>query len=198
MAQRSKKVSAASRKNAPPSQVRPRADKIKRSARTGDLRDWLDKVDAIGELQPVLGADWNKEIGAISQINYRRPKIRRLLFDDIKDYPRGYRVLTSSMGSTRRLALAFRFSTDLDRRELIEAFRGKPLKWEKDSKNYRPRAVDSGPVFEEVHEGRDVNVRNFPRPSGTKKTAGAISALAARSSRAIRTRTGSISAPTER
>jgi 3-polyprenyl-4-hydroxybenzoate decarboxylase len=123
-----------------------RNKKKQRSGYVGDLREWLAKVDDLGELQSVPGADWNKEIGAISQINYQRRENPALLFDDIKDYSRGYRVLTSSVGSTRRLALAFRFSTDLDKRELIEAFRGKPLQWEKDSKSYRPRAVDSGPV----------------------------------------------------
>jgi 3-polyprenyl-4-hydroxybenzoate decarboxylase len=125
--------------------------KTPHSGYVGDLREWLAKVDDLGELQSVPGADWNKEIGAISQINYQRSENPALLFDDIKDYPRGYRVLTSSMGSTRRLALAFRFSTDLDKRQLIEAFRGKPLQWEKNAATFGPRIVDSGPVFEEVH-----------------------------------------------
>jgi UbiD family decarboxylase len=166
----SKGTTAAALKNA--SRVGPGADKLKKNAYTGDLQDWLKKVDAIGELRPVLGADWNKEIGAISQINYRRQENPALLFDRIKGYPRGYRVLTSSMGSTRRLALAFRFSADLDRRELIEEFRGKPRKWENASKEYAPRNVASGPVFEEVHEGRDVDVLKFPTPIWHEKDGG--------------------------
>ena len=92
-----------------------------------DLRDWIQKADGMGELQIVAHADWDKEIGAISQLNYRRSPNRALLFDDIKDYSTGYRILTGSMASTRRLALTFRFSTELDNKELIEKFRGKPL-----------------------------------------------------------------------
>jgi UbiD family decarboxylase len=119
-----------------------------------------------------LGADWNKEIGAISQINYKRSENPALLFDEIRDYPAGYRILTSSLGSTRRLALAFRFSTDFDRRQLIEAFRGQPLKWEGNAKNYAPRTIGSGPVFEEVHEGHDVNLLRFPTPIWHEKDGG--------------------------
>src|SRR5918999_3950350 len=75
----------------------------------GDMRQWLEQVALLGELQPVAGTHWDKEIGAISQINYRRRPNQALLFDQITDYLPGFQVLTSSMGSTRRLALAFRF-----------------------------------------------------------------------------------------
>ena len=172
MARQTKKAAVVPLKRVDRSTAGTAIKKNQRAGYVGDLREWLAKVDALGELQPVPGADWNKEIGAISQINYQRSENPALLFDDIKDYSRGYRVLTSSMGSTRRLALAFRFSTDLDKRQLIEAFRGKPLQWEKDSKNYPSRAVDSGPVFEEVHEGRGVNVLKFPTPIWHEKDGG--------------------------
>ena len=43
------------------------------------------------------GAHWDLEIGAISEINYRRKPSAALLFDDIVGYPRGYRVLTGSL-----------------------------------------------------------------------------------------------------
>ena len=119
------------------------------------------------------GADWKQrdrrdladQLSAQGKSRVALRRYQRLLWG-------GYRVLTSSVGSTRRLALAFRFSTDLDKRELIEAFRGKPLQWEKDSKSYRPRAVDSGPVFEEVHEGRAVDVLKFPTPIWHEKDGG--------------------------
>lgn len=137
-----------------------------------DMRQWLEQVGLLGELQPVVGAHWDKEIGAISQINYRRRPNQALLFDRIKDYPAGFRVVTSSMGSTRRLALAFRFPTELDNRALIEAFRGKPLHWETESQNYDPNQVNSGPIFEEVHEGSDVNVLKFPTPIWHEKDGG--------------------------
>ena len=112
MARQSKKAVVPALRSVP----RKASDKNSRASRAGDLQSWLKKVDALGELRNVAGGDWDKEIGALSSINYRRPENPALLFDRIKQYPPGYRLLTSSMGSTRRLALAFRFSTDLDRR----------------------------------------------------------------------------------
>lgn len=168
MARELKRPSAALFNNVP----RSVAKRGRAPAAIGDLRDWLDRVDSMGELRSVSGADWNREIGAISQINYRRPLNPALLFDEIKGYQPGYRVLTSSVGSTRRLALTFRLSTDLGNKELIEAFRGKPLKWEKDAHHYNPRFVNSGPVFEEVHQGKDVNVLEFPAPIWHEKDGG--------------------------
>ena len=49
------------------------------------LRDWLDKVQGMGELLCVNGADWNAEMGSITQMlteksNGTAPAI---LFDEI-------------------------------------------------------------------------------------------------------------------
>ncbi len=35
-----------------------------------DLRDWLDVMEELGELKTVRGANWNLEIGALSEANY--------------------------------------------------------------------------------------------------------------------------------
>ena len=32
------------------------------------LRDWLDRVDKLGELLKVNGADWDREMGSITQM----------------------------------------------------------------------------------------------------------------------------------
>jgi len=45
-----------------------------------DLRDWLTQVDAIGELAHPNGADWNLEIGGLSEIGYKK-RGPALLFD---------------------------------------------------------------------------------------------------------------------
>ena len=84
-----------------------------------DLRDWLAAVESLGELQVVKGADWNLEVGCISEINYQRRPNPAQLFDEIKGYPKGFRILTASMGSTRRMAMTFRLSTELDEQGLV-------------------------------------------------------------------------------
>ena len=36
-----------------------------------DLRAWLAEIERLGELRHVLGADWNLELGAISELNVK-------------------------------------------------------------------------------------------------------------------------------
>ncbi|TME26986.1 MAG: UbiD family decarboxylase, partial [Chloroflexi bacterium] len=87
--------------------------------RPTDLREWLRRVDEIGQLQHVSGAHWNLEIGAISEINCRRQPPAALLFDDIVDYPRGYRVLTGSVSNASRMALTLGLSDELETAGLV-------------------------------------------------------------------------------
>jgi 3-polyprenyl-4-hydroxybenzoate decarboxylase len=59
-----------------------------------DLRGWLDGVESFGELRVVQGADWNQEIGAVAELAARSEPPPAVLFDNIKGYPAGRRVLT--------------------------------------------------------------------------------------------------------
>ncbi len=49
-----------------------------------DLRDWMAKVEELGELKHVSGAHWDVELGGIAEINNRQ-RGPSLLFDDIAD-----------------------------------------------------------------------------------------------------------------
>jgi UbiD family decarboxylase len=129
-----------------------------------DLRDWLRVMGELGELQVVNGADWNLEIGGISELNYRRKPGAALLFDNIKDYPSGYRVLTSSLTTARRVGITMRLGTDFNDQKLVEALRNKPIEWENRIKEFEPNVVGSAPVFENTVEGKDVNLLQFPAP----------------------------------
>ena len=77
-------------------------------ARYEDLRGWLAAVDAMGELRQVKEADSYLEIGGISQLNAKRKKAPALIFDSIKGYPPGFRVLTGSLLSPSRVTLSLR------------------------------------------------------------------------------------------
>jgi UbiD family decarboxylase len=129
-----------------------------------DLRDWLRLVDDLGELQPVRGAHWDLEIGAVSEANYRRPSPRALLFEDVPGYDAGGRVLSASMSNARRLGLTLRLGTDLDDRALVQALRSKPAQWIQDAPRYPARYVDSGPILENVDRGAEVDLLKFPVP----------------------------------
>jgi UbiD family decarboxylase len=129
-----------------------------------DLRDWLDVARAMGDVVDVDGADWNLEIGAISALNYRRPSPSALLFDNIRGYPSGMRLLTGSLSNARRMAMTLRLGTDVDDGRLVSALRGGPLEWESNAPRFAPRVVSSAPVFENVVEDADVDLARFPVP----------------------------------
>src|SRR2546423_9245297 len=100
-----------------------------RPSRPPDVRSWVERMDQLGELQCVSGADWDLEIGTISEINYRRKPSAALLFDDIVGYPRGYRIVTGTLANAHRMALTLGLSPTLDTHSLVQALRGRPLEW---------------------------------------------------------------------
>src|ERR1044071_319850 len=73
-----------------------------------DLRPWLAQVGELGELKGVRGGDWTLELGAIGELNVKKDVPPALLFDEIKGYPRGFRVLTCSTSSPARLSAILR------------------------------------------------------------------------------------------
>ncbi|MFI5268654.1 MAG: UbiD family decarboxylase domain-containing protein, partial [Chloroflexota bacterium] len=129
-----------------------------------DLRDWLAAVDEMGELQRVDGADWNLEIGGLSELNYRRKPAAAMLFDHIPGYPAGFRVLTGSLASAKRIGATLRLGTDFTDQRLVEAMRGGPLEWERLAPEFAPVEVQTAPLFENVVEAPDVDLLRFPVP----------------------------------
>ncbi len=128
-----------------------------------DLRQWLEQVKAIGELAHPKGADWNLEIGGVSEIDYKK-RGPALLFDEIKGHAKGFRILTSSTNSARRLGLTLRMGADHNDASLVEQLRGAPNRWAAAAKDFDPVFVDSGPVFENVMQGDAVDLMKFPTP----------------------------------
>jgi len=134
------------------------------AARPTELRSWIERIESLRELQHVSGAHWDREIGAISEINYRRKPSAALLFDDIVGYPRGYRVLTGSLSNARRMAVTLGLDPGLDTIGLVQALRGKPREWEAAAPRFEPQVLERGQIFENVVVGRDVDLSRFPAP----------------------------------
>lgn len=137
-----------------------------------DLRQWLQAVDDAGDLLHLDGADPMLEIGAASQLNYRRSQPRALLFDRIVGYQPGQRVLTSSLASPRLMGRSLGLGTDLDDRGLVEALRGRPSQWQAAAADHRARRVDSGPVLDNVVAKEDVDFLRFPCPTWHEEDGG--------------------------
>jgi UbiD family decarboxylase len=129
-----------------------------------DLREWLRAAAAAGELQHISGADAVLEIGAASELNYRRPHPRALLFDDIAGYRPGRRVLTSSLSSPALMGLSLGLGPGLSDHDLVEALRGRPGGWAKEAASYPAEPVDSGPVFDNVMVKGEIDFLAFPSP----------------------------------
>ncbi len=129
-----------------------------------DLRDWLGSVEELGELKRVQGAHWNLEIGTLSEANYRQAKSPALLFDDIPDYPKGFRVLTGASNSPRRLGVTLRMGSDFTNADLVRTLRGKPIEWEGKAPDLPPEVLPDGPIKENVLLGDQVDLMRFPTP----------------------------------
>ncbi len=129
-----------------------------------DLRDWLARADELGELRRINGADWNLEIGCISVLSSRRKDGPAFLFDNIKDYPPGFRVATCSTSKSNRLALTLNLSASLSENELLATLRQKLSEWENHLADFPPEPVTSGPVLENIRSGKDIDLLSFPVP----------------------------------
>jgi len=86
-----------------------------------DLREFLAALEKHQELRTIQGADWNLEIGTITELNYERQG-PALLFDSIEGYPKGFRVLANAMDNLPRSLLALDLPSDLDMNGALDAY----------------------------------------------------------------------------
>lgn len=133
------------------------------SQRHGDLRDLIARIEALGELETVRGADWNLEMGALAELVAQRTPGRSpaLLFDEIPGYPKGFRVLSGAANSFRRLALVLGLPEPSDEVALARSYR---TRLSESFTLIPPVEVKRGPILENVLEGRDVDLLKFPVP----------------------------------
>ena len=132
-----------------------------------DLRDWLAKVEKMGELKHLKGADWDLEIGAISAlntVNTGKEYSPALFFEDIKGYSKSHRILTCSTTTRSRIELTFNLPKSASTLDLVKSMRGKLQEWEGKLKEFPFEVVKTGPILENVQSGKDVNLFGFPVP----------------------------------
>jgi UbiD family decarboxylase len=127
------------------------------------LREWIDCVDKMGELQRVVGAHWDTEMGAITHMltEQSRGNAPAFLFDEIPDYEKGFRTLYGEFSSVRRVALTLGLPLEYERKvDIVKSYHARL----QDLKPLPPRYVDDGPVLRNVLEGDEVDVLKFPVP----------------------------------
>ena len=83
-----------------------------------DMRDWLEMVDAIGELRVLEGVDADENIGRIAEMLHHTDGAPAVLFTHIPGYEPGYRILVNAQGERRRLAVSL--GLPVDKRDLTK------------------------------------------------------------------------------
>jgi UbiD family decarboxylase len=115
-----------------------------------DLRQYLTAADKLGELRVVNDADWDLELGAITEVAARATNPKVVLFDNIKGYPKGFRVVTNPVCSAATTALAFGLDPKLTGLDIIRAWKEKLGS----QKPIKPVEVANGPITENVESGK--------------------------------------------
>lgn len=127
-----------------------------------DLRDWLNKAQEIEELRIIQEeVDWNEELAAITYMAAKKKGSPALLFEKIKGFSEGFKVLTNILGSSlRRIALTLGLPLDLSPIDMIRQTK------DVYKRRIPPQVVEKGeaPVNENIIMGKDVDLYLFPAP----------------------------------
>lgn len=124
------------------------------------LRDYLDAIRRRDLVRDVTGADWQIEIGALTEVVAFSSEPRALLFDAVKGYPAGRRVATNLYCTPRMQAIALGLPEHQTGIDLVHSWRERARRLEPAP----PREVKDGPIRENVDRGDAVDLTKFPVP----------------------------------
>ncbi len=123
------------------------------------LRDWLGQIESLGELRVIKGVTCD-DISKVSVLLAPSATSPAVIFDDIQNYPKGFRVLVNAFNSWRRFATVLGEQPNADPREV----KRRAMKLFENVQLIPPIYVDSGPVMENIYMGEEVNVDMIPVP----------------------------------
>jgi 4-hydroxy-3-polyprenylbenzoate decarboxylase len=124
-----------------------------------DFRSFVEYLSSVGELRKIEGADWDLEIGTITELMAERQG-PALLFDEIKGYPKGYRIACNVIMTPKRQRIALGISEAVSEEDIIRDWKDRL----KQIKLVPPREVATGPVMKNILTGDKVNMLRFPTP----------------------------------
>ena len=125
-----------------------------------DFRGFVEAAKKVSEWRLIEDADWDGEIGALIESTAELDVRPMLLFDKIKGYSSGFRLLSLAYANYKRTALAFGVSPDKSKLEVVRLIARKM----KGAKPLAPVVVKTAPLMENVMEGAAVNLLQFPAP----------------------------------
>ena len=125
-----------------------------------DLRDWIEGVRAAGELKVITGAEPKEEIGGIVDIYMRKMGNPAVLFDEVPGFPKGHRVIANILTSIPRVNLALGLPPQTPEMQQIQWWRN----YFKNAPSEPTKAVNGGPLLDNVFAGADVDIEKIPTP----------------------------------
>jgi len=133
-----------------------------------NLKDWIKQVQDIGQLEVIKGAGTEEEIGGIVDIGQEKVGSSALLFEDIRGFPSNYKIIANTVFSKERIALTLGLPTETRKMEIVNHWR----KFLSNSKRIASKTVSNGPILENVHLGKQVDVTAIPTPIWHEKDGG--------------------------
>ncbi len=124
-----------------------------------DMRSYLERLEGMGEIKHIEGADLDTEVGALTEY-MGDVESQALLFDGFAGFPKGFRIVSNLFRTCARSAVAMGLPTDVKGVDFLHA-------WRKRSLEFQPlpyEQVEGGPVFENQMEEDDVDLTRFPTP----------------------------------
>lgn len=126
-----------------------------------DLREFLDRIEAAGELMRIAGAHWDLEIGTLAEIVcHTRPEPPAVLFEAVPGYPNGMRLLSGATNSSKRLAIALGLPVPANALDVVRSYRDRM----KNHMPLPPRAVAKGAVLDNIDRDGRIDLYKFPVP----------------------------------
>lgn len=130
------------------------------------LRDYMERLEEAGELHTIdTCVDWNLELGAIIR-KINELKGPAILFNNIKDYPKGFRVLGSPVGVSNkenmfyaRISISLGLPENAGAAQIIEE-----LSHLRNNALIPPKVVPTGVCKENILIGEEVDLLSFPSP----------------------------------
>jgi 4-hydroxy-3-polyprenylbenzoate decarboxylase len=125
-----------------------------------DLREFIERVEQLGALRRIEGADPRFEIGGITEVAAGDPDCPALLFDGIKGFPRGFRIFTNATTNVQRAALALGIDPTLRPLDALKAWMEK----RKALAPVKPVGVKHAAFLANTMTGADVDLAKYPAP----------------------------------
>ena len=128
-----------------------------------DLREFLDRIEDLGELKRISGASWDLEMGCLAELIYHNDQESppAILFDNIPGYE-GFRCVSGLTNSSQRLAVTLGFPLSTRPLDIVQSYRDRMKQHEPIPPRIVPR--EGAPIFENVLAGDDIDILKFPVP----------------------------------